>query len=232
MIFHDLSHASPEWFRARVGIATASCFGKIITPKTGKLSAQADGYANLLISEMILGESQEKFSPSYWMERGAMMEVDARKLYEFETGFITDRGGFMTNDEGTAGASPDVRVFDDGGKLIGAAEIKCPAPWNHVENLLRDTLDPDYIPQVQGQILIGGFDFVDFFSYHPDMPPARIRTYRDDEFCKKLQDALDGFEQIIQVKIRALAERGIEVKRPEIEIPKDNIVSIDNYMAG
>lgn len=209
MIFHDVEQSSAKWAELRLGIATASCFNKIITPKTGKLSSQADAYANQLIAEIVTGEVQEKFAPTYWMERGSLLEEDARKLYEFETGYNVKNGGFATNDLGTAGASPDVRVFDKDGKLIGGAEIKCPAPWTQVENLLRDEIDSDYIPQVQGQILIYGFEFVDWFSYHPQMPPALIRTYRDDAYCEKLDAALQDFHEIKTAKIKRLIEKGV-----------------------
>lgn len=218
MIYYDLEHGSDLWFEARLGIATASCFNKIITPKTGKMSSQADGYANQLIAEIVLGQVQEKFPPTYWMERGSLMEDDAKKLYEFETGYNMARGGFATNDTKTAGASPDMRVFDADGKLIGGAEIKCPAPWTQIENLLRDAIDPDYIPQVQGQILIYGFEFVDWFSYHPDMPPALIRTYRDDEYCEKLEAALHDFHAIKMAKIEKLKSKGMLIEAfPEID---------------
>jgi len=213
MIFHDIAQNSPEWFSLRIGVPTASMFDKIITPKKGDFSSQADGYADHLIAELILNESLTKFPPSYWMERGAIHEAEARNLYEFETGLRIANGGFFTNDAMTAGASPDVRVFDDNGKLIGAAEIKCPAPWNHVSNLLRDALDPDYICQVQGQMLIAELEFVDFFSYHPNMPPARVRTYRDDEFCKKLSAGLERFEEMMQKKVAALESQGININR-------------------
>ena len=211
MIFHDIEQLTDEWTKARLGLPTASCFNKIITPKTGKLSSQADAYANRLISELILGRPQETFPPTYWMERGEMLEADAKKLYEFETGYNLKNGGFGTNDLGTAGASPDFRIFDDKDNLVGGGEIKCVAPWTHVENLLRDEIDPDYIPQVQGQILIYGFEFVDWFSYHPEMPPALIRTYRDDEYCEKLEAALQDFHAIKMAKIEKLRLQGMDI---------------------
>ena len=224
MIYHEVSQQSSEWFKLRLGLATASCFSKIITPKTGEISKQAEGYANELIGEMITGENAEKFE-SYWMERGAMLEADASASYEVITGYALDRGGFITNDEMTVGASPDRRVLDADGQVIGGVEIKCPAPDTHIENLLRgNAIDPKYYPQVQGQILIGGFKFVDWFSYHPDMPPAHIRTYRDDEYCEKLQDALNRFNHIVDSKIFLLQERGVIVnERPIMEMYRQAI---------
>ena len=69
MIYHDFAQQSEEWYRARLGVATASCFDKIITPKKLELSKSAEDYAFTLVGEMVTGESAEKFQ-SYWMERG------------------------------------------------------------------------------------------------------------------------------------------------------------------
>lgn len=231
-IFHDVPQNSPEWYALRVGVVTASSFDKIITPKTGKLSSQADEYANRICAEIILGQSHEHFQPSYWMERGATMEVDAKKMYEFTTGYKIDGGGFILSPCGKLGCSPDVRVYDENGEIIGAAEIKCPAPWNHVANLLRDSIDPQYIPQVQGQMLIGGFQFVDWFSYHPDMPPAVIRTVRDDEFCAKLETALEDFKIILQAKIDKLLEKGVPIHQPDKPRKKADTMSEKYIYAG
>lgn len=221
-IYHEVSQGSAEWFKMRLGVATASCFGKIITPKTCEPSKQMGEYANKLIGELVTGENSETFT-SYWMERGAQFEADAAAAYEVITDFTLDRGGFLTNDDMTIGASPDRRVFDRDGHVIGGVEIKCPAPATHVGNLLRgEEIDPSYIPQVQGQILVGGFEFVDWFSYHPDMPPAHIRTYRDDSFCEKLQYALDEFCGVMDENILKLKGLGLDIPdRPIIQMHKD-----------
>lgn len=241
MIYHDVSQGSDEWFRMRLGVATASCFDKIITPKTGEISKSAEKYANQLVGEMICGENSEKFQ-SYWMERGALMEPKARAQYEIITDYTLDRGGFVTNDDMTIGASPDVRVVNPStGKIIGAAEIKCPAPDTHIENLKRafreKKIDPSYIPQVQGQILVGEFDFVDWFSYHPDMPPAHIRTNRDDAFCDKLEYALNEFIGMVEETIFMFERIGLIVPpRPIIMMHKSAQAKVDDqipdYLSG
>lgn len=211
-IFHDVGQGTIEWFKMRLGVATASCFDKIITPKTGEPSKQCDDYANQLIGEMITGETAEKFPQTYWMERGSQLEGEAALSYEAITGLTLDMGGFMTDDDMMFGASPDRRVIGPGGDVIGGIEIKCPAPATHIANLLRHgKIDPSYIPQVQGQIFICGFQFVDWFSYHPDMPPAHIRTYRDDDFCDKLEYCLKKFVEIVDDKIEILRLQGVIV---------------------
>ena len=94
MIYHEVTQQSPEWFRMRLGLATASCFDRIITPKTAEPSKSMDDYANSLIGELITGENSEKFQ-SYWMERGAQMEAEASAAYEVITDFTLDRGGSL-----------------------------------------------------------------------------------------------------------------------------------------
>jgi hypothetical protein len=115
MIFHDVPQNSTAWLNARLGIPTASNFNKILTP-TGKQSTQASAYVNELVAGLILGEVQQRLVPTYWMERGQLLEDEARKLYEFTTGYTTADGGFATNDTRTAGASPDFRIFDANGR--------------------------------------------------------------------------------------------------------------------
>ncbi len=211
MIYHDVTQGSDEWHKIRIGLATTSCFGEIITPAKAEPSKSMEQYSNKLIGELITGQNSETFT-SYWMERGAMMEQDAAAAYEVITGFTLDRGGFITDDDMTIGASPDRRVLD-GLDVKGGVEIKCPSEAIHVGNLLRmaehGAIDPQYKSQVQGQILIGGFEFVDWFSYHPDMPPALVRTYRDDAFCAKLEECLDQFMVMLDRKIQILRDNGL-----------------------
>ena len=44
----DCIQGSPQWFKAREGIPTASMFKKIITPKTRKLAAGRWSYIDVL----------------------------------------------------------------------------------------------------------------------------------------------------------------------------------------
>lgn len=232
MIYHDLAQNTTEWLTARLGLVTASCFSNVVNVATGEIksgrkkgeaSKTLDTYANTLVAEMISGHGLEKFKESYWMERGKMMEPQAYSAYEIITDNKIDRGGLFTNDEMTIGASPDIRIFDASGKFVGVGEIKCPAPDTHIENLLRAAqhkcIDPDYKAQVQGQIMLSGAEFSDWFSYHPDMPPAMIRTERDNYYCEVLARSLDEFVSIVQEKIDTLEKMGVIVPpRPILEM--------------
>lgn len=219
MKWYDIQHRSVDWFNARAGLATTSNFDKIIT-KGGAESAQGDAYANLLIAELVLGRAVERNFSTYSLEWGEQHEEEALALYRFETGLDVKHGGFFTNDALTLGTSPDQRVFD-GDKLVGLAEIKCPEnPAIHIEFLLMQQMNPKYIPQVQGQMLISGVEWVDWFSYYPEMPSARIRVKRDEVFISKLSGALMQFELLRLGKIDRLIELGNLDERPVKRLPE------------
>jgi len=189
-----------------------------------KLLDGAEDYINLLLAEMILNTSLNKFPQTYWMERGAEKEGEAADLYEFETDCVLLNGGFVTDDDITRGSSLDRLVVKEG-KVVGGLEIKCPAPWTHVKNIKSRELDPQYKQQVQGQMLVYGLDFVDWFSYHPDMPFSLIRTYRDDDYISVLEKGLDKFTSSLQTDIKKLVEIGALSEGYKKIIPKGTSVS-------
>jgi putative phage-type endonuclease len=179
---------SPEWYAARLGVPSASQFGKIITP-TGKRSTQADGYLNKLVAEILTGKSDQQ-EPNEAMTRGTELEPEARSYYELIGGQV-EEVGFCLHDDGF-GCSPDGLVGD-----TGLLEIKCPLAHTHVEYLRENALPGLYAPQVQGQLLVTGREWCDFLSYHPDMRPLLIRVERDEKFISILHDALrEMVEQI------------------------------------
>lgn len=187
MRVHSVEQGTEEWRKLRLGIPTSSMFHTLITP-TGKPSTQARKYAYQLIAEEITGRPCDDFAGSYWMERGKELEPEAARAYEFHQEVETKLVGFITNDAGTIGCSPDRLVL---GKNAGV-EIKCYKAENHIA-VAVEGFGNDHVPQVQGQLLIGEFDYVDRWSYHPDMPPVLVRTHRDEGFITKLAEALERF---------------------------------------
>lgn len=188
MKIYNIEQGSHEWLSHRLGIPTASMFHKIMTPKTMKLSTQARGYAFRLIAEKLLNESSTPLDSLEWIARGKELEPQAVRMFEFEQEVKTAPVGFITTDDGRMGATPD-RLIEG---HAAALEIKCPAPATHVEYLV-DGFGADYMPQVQGQALIGEFDWVARYSFHPAMPPLLTKTYRDSAYIEALKAALDEF---------------------------------------
>ena len=52
---HHVKQGTRDWYMLRLGKPTASCFDRIITPKTGKASAQQDWYLFDLLAERVMG---------------------------------------------------------------------------------------------------------------------------------------------------------------------------------
>ena len=205
----DCLQGSTEWLAARAGIPTASAFDRILTPK-GKPSTQAEKYMHQLLAERMMGRPVLQV-PTYWMGRGIALEGEAVDFYEGVRDLDTTVIGFITNDEGTIGASPDRFVGED-----GLLEIKCPAEHTHVGYLLTKGVDAEYWPQCQGQLWVTGRRWLDIMSYNPEMPPALIRVERDEEYIKTLSVAVTEFSASLERKATELREKGwITLNRPE-----------------
>ncbi len=191
MIILECEQNSPEWFAARAGRPTASCFDQIITPKTQKPSAQAQKYLYTLAGERLAGAKAESFQSS-WMERGIEVEKEARDLFQMVRDVEVKEVGLIYQDEQKLfSCSPDGLLESEG------VEIKCPAMHTHVGYLLAGGLPADYIPQVQGSMLITGFMAWNFMSYYPGLPPLMVKVPIDAAFCAKLKvELLDFCEKL------------------------------------
>lgn len=191
MKVHDCTQGSQEWLKLRSGIPTSSQFARIITP-TGKPSKSSDPYMHALIAERYMGRPLTEHV-SFWMERGSALEAEAVAYYEHLKDTDTEAVGFVTNDAGTIGESPDRLVGED-----GLLEIKCPAPHTHVQYLMHKPVDRTYYPQIMGQLWICEREWVDILSYHPGMPPALVRTHRDEPYIKLLAGAVTSFSDDLE----------------------------------
>lgn len=192
MLINDCKQGSEEWHNARCGIPTASEFSKIITSK-GAPSAQILKYAQMKAAEIIASERLEGWEGNQWTERGKELEDCAVAYYELQTGNITTPVGFVTHDNGLSGCSPDRFVGD-----TGLLEIKCPSPAVHIEYIRSRECPSNYFQQVQGQIYVTGREWCDFMSYHPKLPRMIVRVGRDEEFIKKLHEAIIDFSDEVQ----------------------------------
>ncbi len=197
----DCEQGSPQWQMLRVGIPTCSNLDRIITPKTGKPSAQAEKYAWALIAEQILQVPTEGGSSGF-TQRGKIVEEKARAFYELKRDVDVVQVGFVLRADGRVGGSPDGFVGED-----GILEIKCPKPENHIGYLL-DSEGIGYRAQVQGLLWLTGRRWVDTLSYHPDMPPALVRVARDEVFIAALSTAVGTFLRMMDEFKMALIEKG------------------------
>lgn len=216
MKLHRVAQGSLDWYKVRLGIPTASKFDKIVTPQ-GKISAQADKYLYRLVAERLLRETMDdQLGAVQWMERGLELEPDAANQFAFVNNVELEDGGFVTSDDGKLGCSPD-RLVKGSRQSV---EIKCPAPWTQIQYLLEGQGEA-YRAQVQGQLLIGEFECVHFYSYHPKMPPVHVQNYPDHLFLASLRSALGRFLDVLEQKTeRARVLGAYVVAEPQLPIDK------------
>ncbi len=190
MIFHDVRQASSEWFELRKGVPTASRFNMILTPKTGKPSAQQETLINQLVGETLslIPEEGIENATTHPMRWGVRCEEEARRYLSLHLNEDITNGGFCLTDDKRFGSSPDGLIGQD-----GVIEIKCPQPETQVGYLLKDDeLPPEYRWQVQGHLLVTGRPYCLFVSYCPGLAPLVVRVEPNDD-TKRLAAALEEF---------------------------------------
>lgn len=143
-------------------------------------------YLRTLAGEIIRGTPEEEGFSSPAMERGKIMEAEARDLYAFARGVDPVQVGFVRS--GNAGASPDSLIGDDGG-----LEIKTALAHIQIERLQKGELPTEHKAQVHGNLWITERAWWDFVSYSPGLPPLILRVERDEEYIAKLASAVDAF---------------------------------------
>ena len=195
---------SEGWHRARLGLPTASNASKIIAP-TGKRSTQARKFLHQLAWERVAGvPGAEDISAIPHIRDGLEREDAAADAFAEAFGFTLQEVGLCTTDDGKFGASPD-RLIIGKDEIV---EIKCPKPTTQIGYLL-DGAEDAYKAQIAGHFLVGEWDNVHFWSYHPDAPAYHavfdyqsfapfVRLLRD--YVAEFTAALDEAER----KLRAM----------------------------
>lgn len=208
IIHKDVIQGTPAWAELRTGIPTASQLHRVITPK-GAPSKSAEAYLFELLAERLTGEPTVGYT-SHWMDRGSDLENEAVAFYHFTQDCETEKVGFVLNDSGTIGASPDRLVGDD-----GLLEIKVCKPSTHLGYLLQaGSAYEEHKIQTQAQLWITDRKWNDLLAYNPSLPPALYRVGRDEEYINKLAIAVTAFSRTLEAYSEDLLKRGW-MKQPE-----------------
>jgi len=178
----NCEQGTEDWFIARAGIPTASKFSTVMAKGEGKTRAK---YMRQLAGEIITGKPMESFSNAH-MERGHVMEPEARDLYSFATDTVPEQVGFIRN--GRKGCSPDSLVGDN-----GMLEIKSKLPDLLIECIERGDFPPEHRAQCQGALWVAEREWIDIVVYWPEMPVFIKRAYRDEKYISELSKAVDTF---------------------------------------
>ena len=188
----ECEQGTEEWFNARKGIPSASCFNEIITPTTMKPSKSQTKYINALIAESIQDEHGGEGVSTAAMEYGLRVEAEARDFYTLQTGLEVTQVGFCLHDNGRFGGSPDGLVECPTPPGPGGLELKCPLPKTHIGYLRAGMLPTEYRCQVHGLMLVTGRTWWDFMSYAKGLPSFLIRVTPDD-FTWALNEEIINF---------------------------------------
>ena len=188
MITHNVEQRSKDWFDLRSGRMSASHAAAIAANGKG-----LETYIHKLMTEYYSKAPQETYT-SDAMQRGIELEASAAFMYQMQTGQEVTTVGFVSLDE-YVGCSPDRFVGDDG--LI---EIKCPLDVEYFRMLLGGDPKPEYVWQVQMQLLITGRDWCDFVNYSPNYDQELVihRIEPDEIMLSKLRDGIRSGTRMIQ----------------------------------
>lgn len=205
VIAPEFVQGSPEWYAARCGKITASCFGKLAGEgKKGGWSQKSMTYIAQVLAERISGVPSVEIHSKY-LDHGHKYEPIARQLYQWHlpTRQVLKQIGFIDHPAVKhCGGSPDCLVGDD-----GVLEIKCPYTIHtHLLNIENDgTKDLDYQWQMQGNVWVTGRKWCDFVSFHPFVPDDVrfhvVRYHRDNDLIEEIEDRVT--RALDQIAVRA-----------------------------
>lgn len=182
---------SPTWFEVRAGRPTASEFATVMARgKDGGRSITRDKYMRQLAGEILTEEPAPEGYSNAFMERGKLLEDEARNLFAYLRDVEPIRVGFVRNLDAHAGCSPDSLIGDDSG-----LEIKVAIPAIQIERLQRGTLPPEHVAQVQGSMWITGRSSWSFVSYCPKLPLLILDVPRDEAKIAEIAKAVDAFNE-------------------------------------
>ncbi|HEX2726299.1 MAG TPA: YqaJ viral recombinase family protein [Beijerinckiaceae bacterium] len=194
---------SIDWYQARAGMPTASHFKDLfIGPRGGQANRRT--YMLRLAGEILTGEPMEQIWNGH-MERGRIMENEARNFYALDIGMEPERVGFIRNDRasGPVGCSPDSLVGSD-----GALEIKTAMPHILLEAILKDAPPAEHVAQCQGILWVAEREWIDLSIYWPRLPPFVKRLHRDQDFIDSLVVAVDAFNEELQEIVERVRRYG------------------------
>lgn len=196
------TQGSSEWFQARLLCVTSSraaaATAKRKRVKAGEPAEELACRWKLkleLLAENLAGRAPNHYV-NEWMEEGREKEPLARVEYEMRRDVTVEQVGFVYHPTiRSAGASPDGLVGDD-----GMIEIKCPKLDTHLDYLVKEEIPDKYLPQMLWQLACEDTrSWIDFVSYHPDIPEPNNLFIKRLERTKEAQQFIAGMElEVVQ----------------------------------
>lgn len=188
----DFEQNTDEWKYARLGKFTGSDFHVFLGESKTKTDKLWEKISELLLCDT---DEEEYFNP--YMERGHVLEPEARRFYSFSTGNEVKEVGLAEEDgefDGWVVCSPDGLVGDD-----GIIEIKCLSAKFFLQYTKdgKNYVRPEHKTQCQFNMFVTGRQWCDLVYYHPRLGMHIIRLEKDDEYIEKIKTALRSCIQFI-----------------------------------
>lgn len=197
----ECEQGSAEWFACRAGLPTASEFHTVMAKgRDGGASLTRKTYMLKLAGEILTGEPMENYSNVH-MERGKIMEEEARDAYAFMKDSDPLRVGFIRN--GDTGCSPDSLIGES-----GLLEIKTKLPHLLIDCLLKDEFPPEHKAQCQGALWVSGREWIDIAVYWPKLPLFVKRATRDEGYIANLAGAVSHFNAELKLTVEKIRRYG------------------------
>lgn len=139
---------------------------------------------------------EKKFKGNWATERGNRLEPIVRDTYNkrFGTNMQPENMEYKLK--------PFMRVSFDGidHDLRRVIEIKCPGAKDH-QTAMAGEVPEKYMPQVQWQLMISGYDDLDYISWDGESDElAIVRVKPDQDMIKKLYGRAVWFWNLVQTK--------------------------------
>lgn len=194
IIHRDIVQGSPEWFALRAGKWSASNAATIM----GGLDTS--GLASLVKDvawERVYGPTDSDSYKSPAMERGNVLEAEARDWYAFTTGQEIEQVGVVEHV-----TVPHVSWSPDGLCLPRATEIKCPLHKAWMEVKRTGKVPAEYRWQCNWACWVGQLDGLDFVAYHPQAGGLLI----PHDFNPDLADEMQARVALLETRVAEWVE--------------------------
>lgn len=203
-IIDDVDQNSEEWFELRLGMVTASNFGKVLATGDGKTRKQLQ---RQLVGELVTRVPHEGFKNAA-MQRGHDMEDDIRNSYCLDRAVEVERVGFVrrTIRPGfVVGCSPDSLIT----RTQTVVEIKSMQPDLLVELWETGRFPTEHRAQCQGALWVTGWSKLDLVIGYRGWPkPFIFSVERDDAYIAELERAVEVFDYEVRKRADEIKKWG------------------------
>jgi len=200
----DVDQGTPEWYLCRSGIPTCSRFGHVLAKgRGGDESKVRLAYLYQLADEVIYHDplDGQGFTNEH-IERGKLLEAEARSIYALENDVIPQQVGFIRNHTVRAGGSPDALLGQE-----GTLEIKTMLPRLWIKHAIVGTAPAEFYPLIQGILWVSDRKWCDLMIYWPKRRPHIVRYERDEDYIARLAKAVAAFNAELDAIVAAYRTR-------------------------